>query len=89
MGEQVAVQGVPSAAGAKAMDPAPVPATVSERAKVLSVKVAVTLRASVMDTMQSPLAATQAPVHPAKFDDVEGVAESVTVVPSRSEEAHV
>ena len=82
MGEHEAVHGVPSAAGENATVPAPVPAIVSERANVFSVNVAVTFRASVIDTTQSPLAATQAPVQPEKLDDADGVAVSVTVVPS-------
>ena len=82
MGEHDAVHGVPSAAGENATVPAPVPAIVRERAKVFSVNVAVTFRASVIDTTQSPLAATQAPVQPEKLDDADGVAVSVTVVPS-------
>jgi hypothetical protein len=48
---------------------------------MVAVKVAVTLRADVMLTLQVALVPLQAPVQPVKVEPAAGVAESVTLVP--------
>ena len=60
--------------------PDPVPAFVTLRAKGCRVKVAVTLRAAVMATMQLPVP-VQSPPQPMKVEPVVGVAVRVTLLP--------
>ena len=68
--------------GVLVMVPAPDPAFITVSAKVGGgSKVAVTVRACVMETMQLPLP-VQAPDQPAKTEPLLGVAASVTDVPS-------
>lgn len=67
--------------GALDTEPAPLPVSRTLRARVLSRKFAVTLRARVTLTVHVALVPEQAPPHPAKTDPVEGVARRVTSVP--------
>lgn len=69
-------------AGLLLTEPVPVPAKVTESAKVVTdvLKVAVTASAALMVTLQVPVP-EQAPLQPAKVDPVAGVAVRVTTVP--------
>ena len=62
--------------------PVPVPAlvTVSANELVVVLKVAVTLRAAVIDTVQVPVALVHAPLQPANVEPLAAAAVSVTEV---------
>ena len=60
--------------------PLPVPVVLTVKAKVCSVKVAVTDRAAVIETIQEPVP-VQAPDQPVNIEPVDGVAVSVSTVP--------
>ena len=61
--------------------PLPLPALLTVKAKVCSVKVAVTDCAAVMETTQGPVLFVQAPDQPVKVEPVAGVAVNVTKAP--------
>ena len=67
-------------AGVLVTEPVPAPASVTDSAKVTTLKVAVTDCAEFMVTLQLPVP-EQAPLHPAKEDPAAGVAVRVTTVP--------
>ena len=60
--------------------PPPLPAVPTVKAKVCSVKVAVTDRAAVIETVQGSVP-VQAPDQPVNVEPVDGLAVSVTTVP--------
>src|SRR5437667_1732229 len=79
LAEQVAPQVMP--AGALVTVPLPVPAGVTVRVKVCSVKVAVTVVAAESVTTQVPVPEQPPPVQPVKVEPAAGVAVNVTAVP--------
>ncbi len=76
MAEQVVPQSIPT--GEEVTEP--LPALVTERAKVLRLKVAVTDWAAFIVTVQVPVP-EQAPLQPGKTESEAGVAGRVTKVP--------
>src|SRR5262245_23485840 len=77
--EQVAPQSIPE--GSDVTVPLPVPPVLTVRVTVRRVKVAVTVVAAFMVTVQAPVPAQPPPLHPVKAEPVAGVAVSVTTVP--------
>lgn len=77
--EQALPQLIP--AGLLAMDPRPVPATVTLSGKVWSANVALTLVAAVTDTVQASVPEQPPPLQPVKLEFAVGVAVSVTEEP--------
>ena len=63
-------------------EPVPLPAPLTVSPNCWSVKVAVTLRAWVMDTVQVPVPEHPPPDQPVNVDPEEAVAVRVTLVPS-------
>src|SRR5207249_4073633 len=81
--EQVAPQLIP--AGFEVTVPLPVPALLTARVTLCSVKVAVTVVAAFKVTEQLPLPVQPPPFQPAKVEPLAGVAVSVTKVPLSNE----
>src|SRR5207249_4723266 len=81
--EQVAPQLIP--AGFEVTVPRPVPALVTARVTLCSVKVAVTVVAAFKVTEQLPVPVQPPPFQPAKVEPLAGVAVSVTKVPLSNE----
>src|SRR5205809_6063380 len=79
LAEQVAPQVIP--AGALVTVPLPVPAVLTVRVKVCSVKVAVTVVARESGTTHVPVPEHPPPLQPVKVEPAAGVAVSVTAVP--------
>src|SRR5207253_1191692 len=79
LAEQVAPQLIP--AGELVTVPLPVPAVVTVRAKVWTVKVAVTVVAAESVTAHDPVPEHPPPLQPVKMEPAAAVAVSVTVVP--------
>ena len=69
-------------AGLELTDPEPVPSFDTSSAQVFSVNVAVTERAALIVTTQSPVPEQPAPDQPVKSALATGVAVNVTTVPS-------
>src|SRR5437016_7926614 len=67
--------------GLLVIEPEPLPAEVTDNGKVTRLNVAVTDCAAVIFTLQVPVPAQAAPLHPANVEPVAGVAVKVTVVP--------
>jgi len=84
--EQVAPQSIP--AGLLVTVPVPVPAFVTARLKVCTLKVAATLFAASIVTRQVPVP-EQAPLQPAKMAPAEGAAVNVTEAPEPNEAEQV
>src|SRR5437667_9729918 len=87
LAEQVAPQLIP--AGALVTVPLPVPAGVTVRGKVCSVKVAVTVVAAESVTTHAPVPEQPPPLQPLKVEPAAGVAVSVTAVPLAKLAVHV
>jgi len=85
--EHVAPQVMP--AGVELTVPAPVPAFATVTANVCSVKVAVTLRAAVMETVHVPVPPQAPPLQPVNVEPTLGEAVRTTDVPSLKVPEHV
>src|SRR6267142_1996575 len=85
--EQVASHEIPTGALVMVPPPAPVLLTVSE--KLWSAKVAVTVCAALIVTVQVPVPVQPPPLQPVKAEPAAGVAVSVTAVPLANEAEHV